>query len=267
MRIAIITGASSGLGREFALHADKNQKFDSIWVIARRTERLEALAAECLTPVRIIPLDLSDKESIKQLSALLEEAAKDNQKKGNDSEGFSVGLLVNAAGLGKFGTYRDISQEEVDAMIDINCRAAVDITQVAITYMERGSRIIEVASCAGFQPLPGLNVYAATKAFLLSYTRSLRWELSGTGIHATALCPLWMKTEFIETARDTANGTTVRHPFPLISAKRAVTWSSFINACNLPVATGSVITFAQRILAKIIPNPLLMAAWEGIRRI
>lgn len=264
MRIAMITGASSGLGREFVYHADRSASFDEIWVIARRAERLDELVASCTTKIRPIVADLSEKESIKELARLLEEQHDVQLQKG---EGFSVGLLVNAAGFAKFGTFRDMTPEENESMIDVNCRALVDVTQLTLGYMGKGSRIIEVASCAGFQPLPGLNVYAATKAFVIAYTRALRWELGPHGIHVTALCPVWMKTEFAQVARDTANGRSVKHTFPTISPRRAASWSSVVCACDLPIATCSIFTLAHRIIAKFIPNPIVMAAWEGIRRI
>ena len=83
-------------------------------------------------------------------------------------------------------------------MIDLNCRAAVDVTDAAFPYLHPGSQVLEICSTAGFQPIPGLNVYAATKAFLLSYTQTLHYELSPAGIHVTAVCPYWVKdTEFI----------------------------------------------------------------------
>ena len=157
--------------------------------------------------------------------------------------------------------------EEVDTMVDLNCRALVDVTQVALAHMERGGRIIQIASSASFQPLPGLNVYAASKAFVRSYTRALRFELRGRGISVTAVCPLWVKTEFIDVARQTANGQTVRHPFPVLGARRVVRWSMLVNAVNYPIATCCVTGFLMRIADKIIPAPVIMWIWEGVRRI
>lgn len=258
MRIAIITGASSGLGREYALRADREHAYSEIWVIARRTDRLEELADECETPVRPISLDLSKPQSTRILSKLLG---------GVEEPVFEVGLLVNAAGFGKFGTYRDITQDETDAMIDLNCRALADITQAVLPYMDRGARIMQIASCAAFQPLPGLNLYAATKAFVLSYTRALRFELRGRGIRATAVCPYWIKTEFVKVARDTQNGTTVKHPWPQLNPKHVAAWSTWVNKANYPVATCCLIGFLMRICSKIIPAPVIMWIWEGIRRI
>lgn len=255
MGIAIITGASSGLGREYARLADSEHNYDELWLVARREERLRALAEELATPVRVLALDLTERAAIDELADLLER------------ENATVDLLVNAAGFGKFGTYADMTLDEVDSMIDLNCRALVDVTQVALAHMGRGSRIIEIASSASFQPLPGLNVYAASKAFVRSYTRALRFELRGRGIFVTAVCPLWVKTEFVDVCRDTANGQTVRHPFPMLSARHVVRWSTFINRINYPIATCCISGFLMRVADKIIPAPIIMWIWEGLRRI
>ena len=260
MRIALITGASSGLGREYARWADAHGSFDQIWAIARREERLHALAKELSTPVRALPLDLTEGSAATTLQAILDEEACDDPSR-------EVGLLVNAAGFGKFGTYADMTLAEADSMVDLNCRALVDVTQVALAHMRGGGRIVQVASSASFQPLPGLNVYAASKAFVRSYTRALRFELRGRGIHVTAVCPLWVKTEFIDVARRTANGQTVRHPFPMLGARRVVRWSMLVNAANYPVATCCVTGLLMRIAGKVIPAPLIMWVWEGVRRI
>lgn len=254
----MITGASSGLGREYAYLADRECAYDEIWAVARRTERLEELAARCQTPVRPITLDLSKRESIPRLSEMLG---------GLNAPDIQVGLLVNAAGLGKFGTYRDLTQQETDAMIDVNCRALVDITQAVLPYMDRGGRIMQVASCAGFQPLPGLNVYAATKAFVISYTRALRFELRGRHIRTTAVCPYWIRTEFVQVARSTGNGTTVKHPWPQLNPRHVAHWSTRVNRANYPVATCCLIGFIMRMFCKIVPAPIIMWIWEGIRRI
>lgn len=260
MKIALITGASSGMGRQYALLADQSGDYDELWVVARREERLAELAAQCATAARIFALDLAERRSCDVLAGALEEASR------NDGS-FSVSLLVNAAGFGKFGTYADMAREEVDAMVDLNCRALVDLTQVALPYMDRGSRIMQFASCAAFQPLPGLNVYAASKAFVVSYTRALRWELRGKGIRVTAVCPYWIKTEFVQVARETANGQTVKHPWPQLDPRRVARWSTLVNKANYPVATCSIIAFLMRICDKIVPAPVIMWIWEGIRRI
>ena len=254
-RIAIVTGASSGMGRAFAKRICEIEPPKEIWLIARREERMKALASELPVPARIFALDLTDPGSIEVLKAALEEEQPD------------VRALINAAGFGKFGTWKDMTRQETDDMIALNCRAAVDLTVTALPHMGKGARLLEICSCAGFQPLQGLNVYAATKAFLLSFTRALRWETAGKGVKITAVCPGWVKTEFMKVARNTKNGGTVRH-FPLALRPETVAkWALRENGWNFAVATCAAHTFVQRIAAKILPNCALMACWEGIRRI
>ena len=254
MNIAIVTGASSGLGRSFIRQLDRQGGLDEIWGVARRRERMEELAAQLSTPMRPLALDLTKTESVETLRALLQETGAD------------VRVLVNSAGFGKFGTYADMTLQETADIIDLNCRAAVALTAAAIPHMSRGARILEICSSAAFQPLPGFNVYAATKAFLLRYSRALRWEVAPRGIKVTAVCPGWIKTEFMQVARDTKNGRTVRsYPFalrPETVARRALRDSQVlaVTTCSLPA-------LVQRVASKFLPHCFIMACWEGLRRL
>ena len=254
MGIAIVTGASSGLGRAFVRRLDELGGLEEIWGIARREERLRELGEQLRTPLRPLALDLTDEGSVEELAALLALEKPD------------VRVLVCAAGFGKFGTWQDMTLGETADMIDLNCKAAAAVTAGVLPYMSRGSRVVEICSCAAFQPLPGLNVYAASKAFLLSYSRALRWEVAPRGIRVTAVCPGWIRTEFMQVARDTKNGRTVRHCLlpqrPETVARRALRASHL-----LAVATCGPFALVQRIAAKFLPNCAIMACWEGLRRL
>lgn len=254
--IALVTGASSGLGAEFVRQLDRKKTLDEIWVIARRRQRLEALQNQVCTPLRILDWDLTDLHTVEMLSQLLA------------TETPVIRILVNAAGFGKIGSYRDISLTDCNDMIHLNCRAAVDMIQLSIPYMAKGSRILTLCSTSAFQPFPYLNIYAATKAFLYRYSRALRVELLGTGIHVTAVCPYWIKdTEFIPIARRTANSSYIRG-FPLAShRKRIVTLALSDSRLNLPVSTPGVICMIHRIVAKFIPHSVMMGMWAGLRRL
>lgn len=188
MKIAVITGASSGMGREFAVQIAAQEKFDEIWVIARRKERLEELAKELPLPCRVIPMDLTDEAALQEYSALLEK------------EQPEVSLLINAGGFGRFGRYDAIPLEDCMAMIDLNCKALVAMTQRTLPYIPKGGRILQVDSLSAFQPVPYLNVYAATKAFVLSYSQGLKAELKDRNIQVLAFCPGWVTTEFFDHA-------------------------------------------------------------------
>lgn len=187
-QIAVITGASSGMGREFVLQLDSFcPSLDEIWVMARRGKRLERLAMQSQIPLRIFEGDITRKKIRRALrAALLDEKP-------------ALRILVNAAGFGRTGTVAEIAAEEPfiqTDMIDLNCRALTAITEICLPFMRKGSRIINLASAAAFCPQPSFAVYAATKAYVLSFSRALHMELKSKGIYVTAVCPGPVKTEF-----------------------------------------------------------------------
>lgn len=189
MKIAVVTGASSGLGREFARQISaRYSKFDEIWLIARRTERLEEVADEIKLTSRVISLDLSSKDELMALKELLEENAPD------------IKLLVNCAGYGKSGSFDELDYDEQLGMIDINCRALTAVTKLCLPYISSNSRIIELASAAAFMPQPDFAVYAATKAYVLNFSKAINKELKPKKITVTAVCPGPVDTEFFDIA-------------------------------------------------------------------
>ena len=193
MKIAIVTGASSGMGREFVRQLHKYIQPDEIWAIARRQSALKELASETAIPVRPIVLDLGKESSFVQFSAMLAE------------EKPVVDLLVNAAGFGKFGDLEAIPMEDDLGMIDLNCKALVAMTRLCLPYMDWGSHILQLDSLSAFQPVPYITTYGATKAFVLSYTRACNVELKPRGIRMMAMNPAWVKTEFFNHAFQTNN--------------------------------------------------------------
>lgn len=192
MGIAVITGASSGMGREFALQLHGEEKFDELWVLARREDKLASLAGQVPCPVRVIALDLTRQESLDVYGALLK------------AERPEVSVLVNCAGFGKFGRYDQIPLRDCMDMIDLNCKALVAMTQLTLPYMKRGGKIVQLDSLSAFQPVPYINVYGATKAFVLSYSRALNQELKPRGIRVMAVSPGWVRTEFFDHATRTS---------------------------------------------------------------
>lgn len=188
MRIAVVTGASSGMGLEFAKAISKSEKLDEIWLIARRRDRLEALASELETPARVLAWDLTQSESFAEYRALLE------------AEKPLVTTLCNVAGYGKFALFEDVPLEDNLGIIDVNDKATVAMTQLTLPYMKRGSRVINLDSLSAFQPVPYQCIYGATKAFVLSFSRALNVELEPRGIRVLAVCPGWVRTEFFDRA-------------------------------------------------------------------
>lgn len=255
MNIAIVTGASSGLGGCFVEMLD-GEALDEIWVIARREQRLNALRDKVKTPLRVMPLDLTDKAAVRSIQDEL-----DKQKP-------SVRVLINAAGYGKIGRWDDVSLEDCEGMIDLNCRAAVAFTRAALPYMTEGARIMQICSTAAFQPFQYLSIYAASKAFLYRYTRALRIELIPRRIKVTAVCPYWIKdTEFIAVAKRTKDSSYIRH-FPLASREKSVArWAMRDSKLGLAVSTPGPVCMLHRLVAKFIPSEIMMGLWELVRRI
>ena len=194
MKIAIVTGASSGMGREFVLQLPQYVQVDEIWAIARRENALESLKQESSVPIRPISLDLLQQSSFDAFAKILEEEKPD------------IRLLVNAAGFGKFGYFEKISIDDDCKMLDLNCKALVVMTRLCIPYMAPGSHILQLDSLSAFQPVPYITTYGATKAFVLSYSRSMNRELKAKGIRVMAMNPGWVKTEFFSHAFQTNEG-------------------------------------------------------------
>ena len=246
MKIAVITGASSGMGREFVLQLDREESFDELWLIARRKEGLEEIGKETRAKVRAIPLDLTDMKSIEEYKNLLAE------------ENPEIAVLVNASGYGKFGKFEDMKLEDLMGMIDLNDKALVAVTYVSLPYLREGSRIYEVGSLSSFQPVPYINVYGASKAFVLSFTRALNVEWKKRGIRAMAVCPGWVKTAFFDRA---VTDDTITYYNRFYTAEEVVTRAlrdmkrgKDISICGFPVR-------AQVFATKMLPHRLIMKIW------
>lgn len=196
-KIAIITGAGGGLGKEFTRLLAAEGLFE-IWCIARNEAKLEALKSEYGEDIIPMPLDLNDPQSITALSDKLDERQA------------TVSYLINNAGVGeKLGSYAEYTPEQISSLITVNCTSVVSLCTVCIPHMERGGKILNVASQSAFQPVPYLNLYASSKAFVRNYTRALNVELKSSGITATAVCPGWVDTEMLP---EEINGEKVRYP-------------------------------------------------------
>ena len=250
MNIAIVTGASSGMGREFVLQLPGFVQVDEIWAIARRADALETLKAESAVPVRPISADLCKDESFDHLAQLLE-AEKPN-----------VRLLVNAAGFGKFGAYHRVSVEDDCRMIQLNCTALVRMTRMAIPYMAPGSHILQLDSLSAFQPVPYINTYAATKHFVLAYSRGLNQELKSAGIRCMAMNPGWVKTEFFDHAFQTNEHNEVQYFNRLYEAKDVVaTGLKDLYRSKKDYSVHGLPVQLQVFFVNLLPHSFVMKTW------
>ena len=250
MKIAIVTGASSGMGREFVLQLGSYTQVEEIWVIARRTEALESLQAEVSTKIRPISLDLCHPESFDRYQAPLE------------SEKPNVQLLVYAAGFGKFGDFDRVDLLDDCKMIDLNCKALVAITRLTLPYMEAGSHILQLDSLSAFQPVPYIATYGATKAFVLSYSRAVNKELKPRGIRCMAMNPGWVKTEFFNHACQTNENNRVQYFNYLYEAKDVVaTGLKHLYRTKKDYSVHGLPIKGQVALVKWLPHKWVMAIW------
>ena len=249
MKIAIVTGASSGMGREFVLQLKNYVQVDEIWAIARRREALEKLEAECGVKVRPICLDLCGEESFRQMEALLEAEKPD------------VKLLVNAAGFGKFGAYHKVSLVDEGRMVDLNCKALLLMTRIVLPYMASGSHVLQLDSLSAFQPVPYITTYGATKAFVLSYSRAMNRELRGRGIRMMTMNPGWVKTEFFSHAFQTNEGE-VQYFDRLYEAKDVVaTGLKDLYRSKKDVSIHGLPVKLQVLGVKLLPHKFVMRTW------
>lgn len=188
MRVAVVTGASAGIGREFVYAIDRQENLDEIWVIARRADRLEELKDKCRTPVRPIVLDLSELRALDDYKAILE------------SERPEIAILVNAAGFGVFGPFAEKDLQKQLSSATVNSLALTGMCHISLPYMKKGDCIINMGSNSSWQPVPYQAVYGASKSYVLNFSRALCRELKPKGIHVLCVCPGWIKTEFQQVA-------------------------------------------------------------------
>jgi len=210
-KITIITGASSGLGAEFARQlykaetmASADQDTKEFWLIARNSEKtggtIKSITSECGTKngisLRNFPMDISGRSGIEAFRETLE-----GEKKNGE---YKIDTLVNNAGFGTYGEFTDTPLEKEIDMVDLNCASLTGICGLCIPLMEKGSSIINVSSLAAFLPLGNFAVYAATKSYVLSFSVALAAELRDRGIKVTALCPGSVSTNFANVASNGA---------------------------------------------------------------
>lgn len=189
--IAIITGASSGIGYEFARQIDK-KNYEEIWLIARRTERLHDLSKKLQTRARIFALDLCEEKSFEALKKELEISNK------------KIGLLINSAGMGENDYFKNTSFDNDMKTLDLNIKALTAMTKISLDFFQKDGVILNIASSAAFIPQAKFALYAASKSYVLSFSRAVRREFKD--IKISVLCPNRVETEFLEKSNNTSSG-------------------------------------------------------------
>lgn len=247
--IIVVTGAGSGIGKECLIQlAKKESKIDEIWAIDFNKESLTELENE-IEKVVTLHVDLTNQEEIKKIKNKL------------DEEKPNVKVLSNCAGFGVFDHSENISLETKLNMIDLNVKAYVTMIDYCLPYMSKGSKIMNIASCAAFQPIPYINNYAATKAFILSYSRALNKELKYRGIHVLAVTPFWTRTKFFDRAVMKDKKEVVIKYSVMYEADKVVALAVKDLYKKKDVSIYGGLNKAQRLLTKLMPHSLIMKIW------
>lgn len=213
--VAIITGASSGLGEEFTKQISLKSDYDEIWIIARRKEKLEELSKKInesknFKLVRPVPMDISGKDGVQRFKTFIE---KEDAALRKIESGIEIKLLINNAGFGTYGPFAETSPDREMDMIDLNCTSLTGMCGICLPYMKKEAVLINTASLAAFLPLGNFAAYAASKSYVLSFSLALAAELKERGIKVCALCPGSVSTEFANVASNGAR-KEVKGGFP-----------------------------------------------------
>ena len=247
MKIAVITGASSGLGKDFSVCVDKMYpEIEEIWLIARREEKLKETAKELTKKVKILSLDITDENAVNSYVELLK------------SENAEVKLLINNAGFGKLGYFYELSKNDNCGMVRLNCEALVGFTSSTLPFMPKNSEIINSCSIASFAPNIRMAVYSSTKAFVMSFSRALRSELKPKKINVLAACPGPMDTEFLALAGIGKGDSHTFDTLPRVNPKVMAEKSLKASKKKKAVYTNRLFYKFYRILAKVLPHSLVM---------
>ncbi len=244
--IAIITGATGGIGLEFVKAIHLLDDIDEIWAVGRNNEKLNYLKEEY---EKVIPIKADF--SMDGVSVLAERI-KENKP--------NIRILVNNAGIAHMGAFEKMQKEDVEGFCKINCSAPSMLISIALPYVRAGARILNIASASSFQPNPYLSMYSASKVFLKNLSRALSVELKPRGITVTAVCPGWVDTGMLPKEK---NGRSIRYAGmvkPDVVVKKALRDSYHGKDISVPGLFAKYFRF----YSKITPTSLVMKQWVSI---
>ena len=235
-RIALVTGATGGLGRVFVDQLLEEDGLDELWAVARTAQKLERLRDELGSRVVPLPVDLANASGLRTVARMLEE---------------------ERPTVAKMGAWDEFSVGEIERTVALNCTAVTALCRTCLPFMGRGSRILNVSSASAFQPTPYLSLYAATKAFELSYSRALRAELAGTGVTVCGVCPSWVDTDLL--VRE-VNGRRVAFP-GLVPPEKVVARALRDARRGRELSVYPLYAKYLHAAAKVVPQRVVMATW------
>ena len=245
MNIAIISGASSGIGLAITKELDA-LNYDELWLVSSSAEKLTKVGSELKTKSRIFAINLLENDALDVVCSALED------------ENPTVMQLICSAGIGYNGKFEDISRDQAAKMIDINVRSLTELTKICLPYINKGGKIIEIASSAGFMPQPSFAVYAATKAYVISFSRALRQELKKKKISVTAVCPGPVDTPFFSGLENVKEYKKKYAISPEKVAKKAMKASRKRKALSVPTFSMKMVHLAS----KVVPTSIIMKFYK-----
>ena len=246
--IAIITGATGGIGMEFVKAVHLMDDIDEIWAVGRNKEKLKCLEEEY---EKVVPIEADFAGN--GIRTLGERIEKDNP---------NIRMLINNAGVAHMGAFEEMKKEDIDDFCRINCNAPSMLISMALPYMRTGARILNIASASSFQPNPYLSMYSASKVFLKNLSRALSVELKPRGITVTAVCPGWVDTGMLPKEK---NGRPIKYVGmvePHVVVKKALRDSRHGKDLSTPGFFAGYLRF----YSKIAPTKMVMRQWVSMIR-
>ena len=245
-RIAIVTGATGGIGMRFVEQISTYDDVDEIWAVARNNEKLMFLKN---TYDKVVPVvaDLS----VDGVDVIAQKLNKTN---------VNVTMLVNNAGTAYMGRFEEMEKDEVESLIKLNCTAPAILVTVTLPHMNKGAKIINVSSASSFQPNPYLCMYSASKVFLKNYSRALGFELKERGIAVTTVCPGWVDTGMLPREK---NGKRIKYP-GMISPDKVVKKALKDSKKSKEMSVPTFFAKYTRFYSKVMPARIVMKQWARI---
>lgn len=243
-RIAIVTGATGGIGSAFVAEL-MSEPLDEIWALGRNEQRMRELRDQHGERVVSLRCDLTSPADRAALHERLQQLHP------------RICWLVNNAGIARMAPTAEMSADEIERIISLNCNAPASVINMCLPFMHEGAHVLNVSSASAFQPVPYLNLYAATKAFLRSYSRALGVELESRGIAVTAACPGWVDTSLLPRS---INGEPVRFP-GLVSPERVARQALTDARHGRDMSVCGLYARWQHAIVKLLPQKLTMKLW------
>lgn len=244
--IALITGATGGLGMEFTRVINSYDDIDEIWAIGRNTEKLETIKSKYQ---KVVPISADfSADGVCVIKRKIEE------------EKPNIKLLINNAGIGYLGEYEKMGTEKIQNFCEINCNAPATLISVALPYMHEGAGILNISSASSFQPNPYLALYSASKVFVKNLSRALYMELKPRKITVTAVCPGWIDTDMLPREKD---GKQIKYT-GIISAEKVVKKALKDNRKGRDMSTPGWFSKYFRAYSKVTPTKITMKQWMKI---